>query len=95
LNHFKHHFRNMLVDCASVIIVLAIAFTFVQGFTTLYTSYYNTEKLPSPGDFQAAGYQFTGAISLVYMLTLTRKHRKEKPDEPEEAKVTDTKTTVT
>jgi hypothetical protein len=90
----KHHFRNLLVDAASVVIVLAIAFAFMQGFTTLYTSWYNTEKLPSPGDFQAAGYQFTGAISLVYMLTLTRKHRKEKQDQPEESKVTETKTTT-
>jgi hypothetical protein len=83
MNHFKHHFRNILVDVASVVIVLAITYTFVQGFTILYTSYYNTAKMPSPGDFQAAGYQFTGAISLIYMLMLTRKNRKESPDEAE------------
>lgn len=80
----KHHFRNAVVDIASIIIVLAITYAALQGFTILYTSYYNTAKMPSPGDFQAAGYQFTGAISLVYMLTLTRKHRKEEPDEPKE-----------
>jgi hypothetical protein len=78
----KYHARNFIVDCASVAIVLAIAFTFVQGFTILYTSYYNTAAMPTPGDFQAAGYQFTGAISLVYMLRLTRKHRSETPDAP-------------
>ena len=85
MNRFniKHYFRNGLVDAASVIIVLAIAWTIMQGFTILYTSYYNLHSSPTPGDFQAAGYQFTGAISLIYMLTLTRKHRKEKPDEPE------------
>lgn len=94
-NQIKHHFRNLLVDGASVVIVLAIAFTVMQGFTILYTSYYNARNLPNPGDFQSAGYQFTGAISLGYMLVLTRKHRKELPDKPEETmKTTETKTTT-
>jgi hypothetical protein len=83
---FKHSVKNFLVDSASIAIVLAIAYCAVQGFTILYTSYYNTSKMPSPGDFQAAGYQFTGAISLVYMLMLTRKHRKE-ADDPEKPQV--------
>jgi hypothetical protein len=88
----KHHFRNFLVDIASLAIVLAIAYTIIQGFTILYTSWYNTSKIPSPGDFQAAGYQFTGAISLVYMFTLTRKHYRDEAKEMTEKKRTQTQT---
>jgi hypothetical protein len=82
----------MLVDGASVIIVLAITFTVVQGFTILYTSWYNTSKMPTPGDFQSAGYQFTTAISLGYMLMLTRKHYRDEAKETTEKTKTQSQT---
>jgi hypothetical protein len=77
LSRIKHHLRNGLIDGASIAIVLGISFTAIGGFTILYSSFYNTGSAPTPADFQAAGYQFTSAISLIYMLRLTRQHRKE------------------
>ena len=72
---FKQTGKSLLVDAASVIIFMAITYVFAQGTGTLYTAYYNTRKMPTPDVFSSAATQFTGAISLVYLLLLTRKHQ--------------------
>jgi hypothetical protein len=81
-HRIKQTFRNGLIDAASVVIFMAITYVFAQGFLTLYTAIYNTQKIPTPDVFSAAAFQFSGAISLVYLLLLTRKHQN-----PSEAKV--------
>lgn len=72
-NRFLHTCKNILVDALSIVIFLAILYICAQGFTTLYTAYYNTGKI-TPDVFQLASTQFTGAIGLFYTLLLTRKH---------------------
>jgi hypothetical protein len=84
LQYYRHHFKNALIDVASVILLLAILYVCAQGFTTLYKSWYETGNL-SPDVFQAASFQFSGAIGLVYTLQLTRKHYSPLP--PPETKV--------
>jgi hypothetical protein len=79
----KHLFRIGVIEVACILIFLAITYESAQGLLTLYRAYYTTGNLPNPDVFQAASLQFTAAISLIYMLHQTRKHR---PPETEEQK---------
>ena len=86
VNTFKLGVRKVAVDGACVIILLAASYGIIGGLTTLYTSYYNTLKIPPPEVFSASSTQFAGSISLGYLLLLTRKYRVPKNGEESQKK---------
>lgn len=88
----KQNLRNTAIDGACVLIFAAITYVFAEGFVILYAAYYNTRTIPTPDVFQTASVQFTAAISLVYLLLQTRKHRAETEKPKEQQKIVDGKT---
>jgi hypothetical protein len=83
IDKLKDGGRKILVDCASVAIFLVVVNSLLSGFGTIYSAFYNTGKLPVEA-FNSAAPAFASAISLVYLLLLTRKYREPPKHEVDE-----------
>jgi len=71
---------NILVDVASVIIILAGLASASLGLQTLYASYYNTLFLPTPESFSTAAFQLSASISSIFAWRYARSYRQGKPE---------------